>query len=41
MELDAQLAVAIPARLGEGPVRDIARGVLWWMDLPAGACPLL
>jgi sugar lactone lactonase YvrE len=34
--LDAEVAVPAQCQLGEGPVWDAGRGLLWWVDLLAG-----
>ena len=34
--LDAEVAVPAQCQLGEGPVWDSARGLLWWVDILAG-----
>lgn len=34
---DVELVVDARAKLGEGPVWDAAEGVLWWLDIMAGA----
>ena len=34
--LEAQVAVAAQCQLGEGPVWDPGRGLLWWVDILAG-----
>jgi sugar lactone lactonase YvrE len=34
--LDVEVAVAAQCQLGEGPVWDVSRGLLWWVDLLAG-----
>jgi len=34
--LDAEVAVAAQCQLGEGPVWDPGRGLLWWVDILAG-----
>jgi sugar lactone lactonase YvrE len=34
--LDAEVAVPAQCQLGEGPVWDPARGLLWWVDILAG-----
>ena len=35
-ELEAEVAVSAQCQLGEGPVWDLDRGLLWWVDLLAG-----
>jgi sugar lactone lactonase YvrE len=35
-ELEAEVAVSAQCQLGEGPVWDPERGLLWWVDLLAG-----
>jgi len=34
--LDAEVAVPAQCQLGEGPVWDLGRGLLWWVDILAG-----
>ena len=34
--LEAEVAVPAQCQLGEGPVWDVSRGLLWWVDLLAG-----
>lgn len=34
--IDADLAVAAQCELAEGPVWDVSRGLLWWVDILAG-----
>jgi sugar lactone lactonase YvrE len=34
--LDAEVAVPAQCQLGEGPVWDVSRGLLWWVDILAG-----
>jgi len=34
--LDAEVAVPAQCQLGEGPVWDQGRGLLWWVDILAG-----
>ena len=34
--LDAEVAVSAQCQLGEGPVWDVSRGLLWWVDILAG-----
>jgi sugar lactone lactonase YvrE len=34
--LDAEVAVQAQCQLGEGPVWDMGRGLLWWVDILAG-----
>ena len=36
-ELEAEVAVSAQCQLGEGPVWDPDRGLLWWVDLLAGS----
>jgi sugar lactone lactonase YvrE len=36
-ELEAEVAVSAQCQLGEGPVWDLDRGLLWWVDLLAGS----
>jgi sugar lactone lactonase YvrE len=35
-ELEAEVAVPAQCQLGEGPVWDASRGLLWWVDILAG-----
>ena len=35
-ELEAEVAVSAQCQLGEGPVWDPDRGLLWWVDILAG-----
>jgi sugar lactone lactonase YvrE len=34
--LEAEVAVPAQCQLGEGPVWDVSRGLLWWVDILAG-----